>query len=83
MIEREEFIKKFEEDVRTKSRLRRFLIAFDQMLNVLIWNGSQDETISSHIARRIEVGRAYKIEIYICKFLRLIESQHCKKTLGE
>lgn len=30
----------------------RFLLVLDQMGNVLFWNGSQDETISSHIGRK-------------------------------
>ena len=83
MIRKEEFIEKFNEDVKEKSRVKRLLIALDQIFNVLIWNGSQDETISSHIARRIEANKAYRVEVYICKFLKMLESQHCKKSLGE
>ena len=51
-------IEKFELDVKKRSRLNRFLLVLDQMFNVILWNGSQDETISSHIHRRIESGKA-------------------------
>ena len=48
-MNKEELIKKFENDVKKRSRLNRAVLAFDQFFNVLFWNGSQDETISSHI----------------------------------
>ena len=48
-------MEKFELDVKKRSRLNRFLLVLDQMFNVILWNGSQDETISSHIHRRIEI----------------------------
>ena len=51
-----ELIEKFENDMKKRSRFFRFLLALDQLGNVLFWNGSQDETISSHIHRRIESG---------------------------
>ena len=53
-------IQKFERDVAKRTRWYRFLLVLDQMGNVLFWNGSQDETISSHISRRQEAGTATK-----------------------
>ena len=64
-------------------RWQRLLLATDQWFNVLMWGGSQDETISSHIGRRIRAGKAYWIEKCICDILCRIEAGHCKKALGE
>jgi len=80
---REEIIGKFEYDVARYNRAMRFLIVLDQMLNVVLWNGSQDETISSHIGRRIESGEANLIDKALCKFLRLLENRHCIESIGE
>lgn len=80
---REELIIKFENDVRKRSRLNRFLLTLDQMFNVLLWNGSQDETISSHIGRRIKAGKATWFDKKLCCLLKKIESNHCSKSLGE
>jgi len=74
---------KFENDIKKRSRAKRFLLVLDQMINVIIWNGSQDETVSSHIYRKIESGKATKIDVWLCQFLRKLESKHCKKSLGE
>ena len=78
-----ELVKKFENDVRKRSRLMRFLLALDQMGNVIFWNGSQDETISSHIHRRIESGKANWFDKKLCCLLKKLESNHCAKSLGE
>ena len=74
---------KFDRDVLYYSRGYRVLLAIDQFFNVLIFNGSMDETISSNIGRKIEAGTATKFEKLICKFLHKLESEHCKKSLGE
>ena len=74
---------KFDRDVQKRSRLMRFLLTLDQMGNVLFWNGSQDETISSHIHRRIENGKATWFDKKLCCFLKKLESNHCAKSLGE
>ena len=76
-------IKKFERDVVKRSRLFRFLLVFDQMFNVLLWNGSQDETVSSHIGRRIEEGNATWFDKGICYLLGKLEKSHCTKSRGE
>jgi len=76
-------IEKFENDMKKRSRFMRFLLAVDQLFNVLLWNGSQDETISSHVGRRIENGKANVVDKVVCKVLGAIENRHCKKSLGE
>ena len=75
-------IEKFENDVK-KSRVKRLLLVIDQLGNVLFWNGSQDETISSHIHRRIESGTATWFDKKLCCLLKKIENNHCAKSLGE
>ena len=82
-MSRDELISKFENDVKKRNRIFRLLLAIDQFFNVLIWNGSQDETISSHIGRKIKNGNANFLERLLCSFLKKFESNHCRKSLGE
>ena len=79
----QQLIEKFENDVKKRSRLMRFLLALDQLGNVLFWNGSQDETISSHIHRRIESGKANWFDKKLCCLLKKLEDNHCAKSIGE
>ena len=81
--ERVALYKKFDKDTTKRTRLMRFLLVVDQMFNVLLWNGSQDETISSHIRRRQEKGTATWFDNAVCCFLQKIESAHCLKSKGE
>jgi hypothetical protein len=74
---------KFKNDVEKRSRWYRFLLVLDQMGNVVFWNGSQDETISSHIARRQEAGTATRFDNLVCCILKKLEQNHCKKSEGE
>ena len=74
---------KFDRDVEKWSRWFRFLLALDQMLNVIFWNGSQDETVSSHIGRRIREGKATWFDKKLCCLLKKLEHNHCNKSLGE
>ena len=74
---------KFDRDVQKRSRFMRFLLSLDQMGNVLFWNGSQDETISSHIHRRIESGKANWFDKKLCCLLKKLENNHCEKSIGE
>ena len=74
---------KFDRDVQKRSRFMRFLLSLDQMGNVLFWNGSQDETISSHIHRRIESGKANWFDKKLCCLLKKLEDNHCAKSIGE
>lgn len=82
-MKKEQYIEKFENDMNKRSRTMRFLLVLDQMFNVLLWNGSQDETISSHIGRRIESDKATWFDKRVCKFLRVLEAKHCIKSKGE
>ena len=74
---------KFDRDVQKRSRFMRFLLSLDQMGNVLFWDGSQDETISSHIHRRIENGKATWFDKKLCCLLKKLENNHCEKSIGE
>ena len=76
-------VAKFKDDVQKRSRTMRFLLVLDQMFNVLFWNGSQDETISSHIGRRIKEGQATWFDKLLCKWLGKIEFNHCETSRGE
>jgi len=82
-MEKSILVKKFETDMQKRSRTMRFLLVFDQMLNVLFWNGSQDETVSSHIGRKVNENRATWFDKRLCCFLSKFEDNHCKKSLGE
>lgn len=82
-MNQEELYKKFDNDVAKRSRGMRFLLVLDQMFNVLFWNGSQDETISSHIHRKQSKGTANWFDNAVCCVLKKIESKHCLKSLGE
>lgn len=79
----ETLVKKFELDIKKRSRLMRFLLVLDQMINVIVWNGSQDETISSYVGRRIKANKANFFEKKLCCLLSKFESNHCEKSLGE
>ena len=83
-IERKQaLIKKFEEDKSKRHYLLRLLLVIDQFFNVLLWNGSQDETISSHIGRRMLNHQATWFDKLVCCFLRKLEAKHCKESIGE
>ena len=79
----ETLVTKFENDIQKRSRLMRFLLVLDQMFNVIFWNGSQDETVSSHIGRRIANGKATWFDKKLCCLLEKLESNHCFVSLGE
>ena len=74
---------KFDNDIANRTRWMSFLLVLDQMFNVLIWNGSQDETISSHIHRKQEKHIANWFDKAVCCLLKKFESEHCLKSLGE
>ena len=79
----QELVDKFERDMAKRTRLMRFLLVLDQMGNVLFWNGSQDETISSHIGRRIENNTATWFDKKLCCLLKKLDNNHCVESRGE
>lgn len=81
--EREILIKKFDNDVAKRSRLQRLLIVIDQFFAVLFWNTSQDETVSSHIGRRIQAGNATWLDKKLCCLLSKLDNNHCAESKGE
>ena len=82
-MSKDALIAKFENDVKKRSRLKRLLLVLDQLMNVVFWNGSQDETVSSNIGRRIKAGKATWFDKKLCCFLKKFEHNHCEKSLGE
>lgn len=74
---------KFDNDVRSKSRWLRALIAFDQLVGVIFWNNSQDETISSKIGRKKLNNTSNWFENKLCCLLSKLDYNHCNKSLGE
>ena len=76
-------VAKFDRDVAKRSRFKRLLLATDQWFAVLLWNASQDETISSHIGRRIANNTATWFDKKLCFILSKLEHNHCSKSLGE
>ncbi len=82
MVE-EMLYQKFDSDIAKRSRVMRLLLATDQWFNVLLWNGSQDETISSHIHRRQLGGVANKFDNLVCYILKKLDYNHCYESRGE
>ena len=76
-------VQKFKNDMAKRNRLMRFLLVLDQMINVIFWNGSQDETVSSHIGRRIKDDKATWFDKKLCCLLSKLERNHCDRSLGE
>ena len=80
---KQELVQKFKDDMAKRNRLMRFFLVLDQMINVLLWNGSQDETVSSHIGRRIKDNKATWFDKKLCCLLSKLDNNHCNKSLGE
>ena len=74
---------KFEADKKQLHYVIRLLLAIDQFCNVLLFNGSHNETISSSIGRLNKDNKANWIQRQICFILHYIESKHCEKSIGE
>lgn len=83
VMRQEELFAKFDRDIAKRSRFMRFLLSLDQMGNVLLLNGSQDETISSYTGRKIANGTGKWYDCLLCRFLNRFEKDHCNKSLGE
>lgn len=74
---------RFDKDKEEFHYLFRLLLAVDQLVNVLLWNGSHNETVSGNIGRGIRAGGANKASRAICFVLRKLHSKHCIKSIGE
>ncbi|MFZ5659208.1 MAG: DNA helicase UvrD [Pseudomonadota bacterium] len=59
--------------------LRNNLVALDQWLNVLLFNGSPDETISARCMRGVLAGQRRWAALY--RLLNWIEPGHCESAL--
>jgi len=63
-----------------RSRLTRTLVVFDQLLNVLLCDGWEDETLSSNVYRMEREGkRAGALRKYIDWFF-FWQTDHCRKS---
>jgi hypothetical protein len=67
-------VAKQEHDVPKEGYVHRVLVAFDQFMNVAVFNGHADETISAHSARAAEQGKTWGIAM--SKFLNLFQKDH-------
>lgn len=74
---------KFDTDMKERTRFNRVCLAIDQLGNVIFLNGSQDETISSHIHRKQEAGTSTPTLDKLCCLLSKLEYNHCYKSRGE
>ncbi len=81
--ELEVLISKFERDESKYPKWKRALIAFDQLIGVLFWNNSMDETISSKIGRLQTLGKSTWFDDKVCCVLSKLEYNHCNKSKGE
>lgn len=68
--------------MKQRSRLWRILLSVDQFLNVLILNGNEDETISSHCYRHRDIPKWNKwMGRLDWLFFELTgEIEHCKNS---
>lgn len=61
------------------NRAWRIIISYDQLMNAAT-GGSEDETISSRAYRGMKEGNGGWC--LLCRFLDLIDKDHCKKSEG-
>jgi hypothetical protein len=59
--------------------LKRILVAFDQFVNVALFRGRNDETISAHAGRACIDGKPWGKALAI--FLNLFQANHCVKAM--
>ena len=67
----------FDEDIAKRSYGKRVALILTQAFNVIILNGSQDQTTSGHIAKKQYEGTSNIFLDFICLILRKIEARHC------
>jgi hypothetical protein len=64
-----------------KRYLRNLTLALDRFLNVLLFCGKPDETISQHTAYAKVTGK--KWACVFCKFLHWVDHRHCDKVFTD
>ena len=66
-----------------KSRTLRAAIAFDQFLNVLLLNGSEDHTISGHVGYKAAVVGKWNwlLAEYIINKIFWFDKDHCRNSI--
>jgi len=74
---------KFDKDIEKRSYLFRVILAIDQLFNVILFNGSQDQTMSGNIAKKQYENTSKWYHDYLCKILNVFESSHCWKSRKE
>lgn len=62
-----------------RPRWLRLLLAVDQLFNVALLNGDEDETISSNAGKRARDGIGWAC--VLCRFLDLLDPNHCEKSV--
>lgn len=66
----------------TASWFKRRWVAFDQTVNVVVFNGLPDETVSSHAGRLIRDGNPPRWARIVCWFCGKLDKDHCKESIG-
>lgn len=61
----------------------RVLLAFDQLGNVLLLRGHEDETISSNCGKRVRAGTAGVFCRWLCRLLDVVDPGHCQDAIEE
>lgn len=66
-----------------KSYLLRLFIAFDQFLNVLFLNGSEDHTISGHVGYKAMITNKTRwlVAEKIINTIVFFDKDHCRKSI--
>ena len=62
------------------NRLMRSLVALDSFLNVLLFDGLPDETISARAATAMRQGKRWGC--VLCGLLDKIDPNHCEKAIA-
>lgn len=62
-----------------KNRFWRTLLALDQLLNVVVFNGDEDETVSSNAGKAALQGRRWGC--VLCRILDVFDRDHCTKAI--
>jgi hypothetical protein len=64
------------------SWFKRRWVSVDQTLNVWVFNGLPDETISSHAGRRVRNGSPPTWARFVCWLCEWFDKGHCRESIG-